>query len=757
MSEQVFVARERELARLNELLDLSLAGQGQVAFIVGEPGAGKTALLQEFTKRAQVVHQNLVVAVGNCNAQTGVGQPYLPFREALGLLTGDLEAKLAEGMISLENASRVRKLLARSGLIILEVAPELIDVLVPGGKLITTMASTVGQAVAKQAGLEGKLEEIASRKPAALEMTRNPVEQEQIFEQCARFLQTLAGEQPLVVVLDDLHWADASSLSLLFHLGRRLQNSRILILGSYRPDEVAYGRDSQRHPVEKVVSEFKRYYGDIIIDLAISDEHEVRTFVDAYVDSQPNLLTFSFRQALCEHTGGNCLFLVELMRDMQERGDIIKNEYGNWVETPHLDWHVIPKRVEGVIQERIERLDHSLRDMLSLASVEGERFTAEVLARLRQANERETVQHLSTGLSRQHRLIHAEDVVRHGQQRLSFYRFNHRPVRQYLYEQLDAVELNYLHEDIGLLLEEFFADQREEVAVQLAWHFIQADVREKAVEYLIMAGRLAANRYAHDEALQHLDRALEYVSVNDADARFDILTTRETIYKWQGRRREQWHDLEALAGSVDELSTVNHHSAQSEILLRKADFARITGDYETGLNYVQQAVEQAEAADDDRKEAAAYALWGRILTRLGQYVEAQEWLEMALELSQPGGDAWFAADVTYALGSNYYASNRLTIASEEFKKALDGYEQIASSRGVADCQQMLGGIALVSGQYDIALTYLQDALSTTRTLGWRRGEALALGTLGTAYEILGAYEHALDVQEQALGALPIIR
>ena len=180
-----------------------------------------------------------------------------------------------------------------------------------------------------------------------------------------------------------------------------------------------HGREGHRHPVEKVISELKRYRGDIIVDLAIDDEQEIREFIDAYVDSQPNLLTFTFRKALVEHTGGNPLFLVELLRDMQERGDIITNDLGYWVETPHLDWNIIPTRVEGVIEERVERLDQSLRRLLSLASVEGERFIAELLARLQQANERELVQQLSTDLGRQHRLVRAENVSRLGGHRLS--------------------------------------------------------------------------------------------------------------------------------------------------------------------------------------------------------------------------------------------------------------------------------------------------------------------------------------------------
>ncbi|MFQ5855111.1 MAG: ATP-binding protein [Anaerolineae bacterium] len=119
-----FVARERELAQLQAFLDKTLAGQGQVCFVTGEAGAGKTALVTDtsatlstrFARRAQAQHDDLLVAVGDCNAQTGIGDPYLPFREVLGLLTGDVERELAQGAITEENAGRLRNFLFRHNL-----------------------------------------------------------------------------------------------------------------------------------------------------------------------------------------------------------------------------------------------------------------------------------------------------------------------------------------------------------------------------------------------------------------------------------------------------------------------------------------------------------------------------------------------------------------------------------------------------------------------------------------------------------------
>jgi adenylate cyclase len=360
----MFVAREQELAQIQARLDRAVAGQGQVAFVTGEAGAGKTALVTEFARRAQDVHADLLVAIGQGDAQTGAGDPYLPFREVLGLLTGDVDAKLARGAITHENAGRLRDFLRVSGQALVEYGPDLIDIFVPGSALATRVAGRL----AHRTGWLERLEELAAHKatgPAGTDL-----EQSHIFEQYTQVLHVLAAQQPLLLVLDDLQWADAASINLLFRLGRHVGDSRILLVGAYRPAEVALGRRGERHPLEKVLAEFKRYLGDIAIDLEKTEEAEGRQFVDALLDAEPNRLGVEFRQALFRHTDGHPLFTIELLRDMQERGDLVRDADGRWVEGPVLDWDALPARVEGVIEERIGRLEDDLRETLAVAAVE---------------------------------------------------------------------------------------------------------------------------------------------------------------------------------------------------------------------------------------------------------------------------------------------------------------------------------------------------------------------------------------------------
>jgi ABC-type oligopeptide transport system substrate-binding subunit/tetratricopeptide (TPR) repeat protein len=549
MAEQVFVARQRELTQLQTFLDRALAGQGQVAFVTGEAGSGKTALVTEFARRAQDAHPDLLVAIGQGDAQTGVGDPYLPFREVMGLLTGDVEAKLAQGAITQENAERLKDFLRVSGQVLVDLGPELIGIFVPGAGL----AAKAGAFLAGKVGWLDKLERLTERKAAGpgetdpLAGSGQVLDQSHIFEQYTDVLLALAARQPLLLILDDLQWADAASINLLFRLGRRISDSRILMLGAYRPDEVALGRPStspgrsERHPLEKVLAELKRYHGDIWIDLGEAEEIEGWQFVDAFLDTEPNRLGEGFRQALLRHTGGHPLFTIELLREMQERGDLIEDE-GRWVEGPALDWGALPARVEGVIEERIGRLEEDLRDILTVAAVEGENFTAQVVGRVQEVQERRLLRSLSQELDKRHHLVREQGEVKVDRRLLSRYRFSHAVFQRYLYNDLSSGERRLLHGEIAEVLEELYAGRTEEIAVQLARHYAEAGEGEKAVEYLLEAGDQAQGLHAHQEAIKHYERALVFLRELGDDGRtartlMKLGLTYHTAFRFEQARR----------------------------------------------------------------------------------------------------------------------------------------------------------------------------------------------------------------------------
>jgi predicted ATPase len=749
MKEQVFVERERELAQLKAFLDGTLAGQGQVCFVTGEAGSGKTTLITEFARRAEEANADLVVAIGTCDAETGIGDPYLPFREILGLLTGDVEAKLAQGAITQENANRLKGLVRWSGKALLRFGPDLIGIMIPGVGLM----AKVGAFAVDQMGWLERLEKLIERKGLREAQDRAPgasnldLEQSHIFEQYTNVLKSLAEERPLMLMVDDLQWADAASTSLLFHLGRRIEESRILIVGAYRPDELAVGREGKRHPLEKVLTEFKRYFGDIWVDLDVADKAQARQFVDALLDTEPNQLGEDFRQALFRHTGGHPLFTIELLRNMQERGDLTQDEEGRWVEDRALEWDMLPARVEGVIEERIGRLEEELRKVLTVASVEGEDFTAQVIARLQEMSERYLVHRLTQELDRQYRLIQEHGVKRIGGQRLSLYRFRHNLFQSYLYNNLGQAEREFLHEDVGKVLEELYGDQADEIAVQLARHFEEAGLEEKARHYLYQAGEQARRQYAHEEAVAYLSRALELTPETDYAERYVILSARERAYDVQGEREAQRGDLAILNELAEALED---DGRRAEVALRQANYAYVTSDYPAAAAAAQQAIALSQEASVMDSEAAGYQWWGAALYRQGDYPEASVQLEEALRLAQAAGLRRVQVDSLLMLGGVVIAQGHGARARDYWEQALALCREMGDRRSEAFALNSLGSFAMGQSNYVGARGYVEQALALVREIGDRRGEAFPLANLGEVCLRTGDYAGAQVYSEQCL-------
>lgn len=509
-----FVARQRELEQLHKHLGQAMDGQGQMVFIAGEAGRGKTSLLYEFARQAMAARSDLIVAGGSSDVYTGLGDPLLPFRDIFRLLVGDIENAGMSGIINRDLADRIARALPVTTEILLDHGPHLIDTLVPGSALEARLAQSLslGQ---NNTGLLVRLHDQRARRSSS---SAYELQQDRLFEEISTTLNALARQQPLLLMLDDLHWADTSSAGLLGHLAMRLQQNPILIIGSFRPEDLARGRplDEQGQqalqPLQDILSESQRQFGQNRIDLDHPDPNEELDFVNALLDAEENDFGDDFRKRLARLTEGHPLFVVELLRDMKERGDVIHGSDGRWVESEPMNWEHFPARVEGVIEKRIGRLSDDLRDLLAVGSVQGETFFAEVIAQVRQVDARELMHRLSADLDRQHRLIREQGIKRAGTERLSQYRFRHHLFQKYLYGRLAAAERMYLHEDVGNALEALYAGSTETddvPAAQLARHFQEARLGAKASRYLLLAGQNAARVIAFDEAAVHFERGLD--------------------------------------------------------------------------------------------------------------------------------------------------------------------------------------------------------------------------------------------------------
>jgi adenylate cyclase len=740
---QVFVARGRELALLHSLLQHAIQGQGQICFITGEAGAGKTALVTEFVRNALHTDTNLVVAVGQSDSQTGMGDPYLPFREILAQLTGDVEQKLAQGAINEENADRLRKLIGLSGEALLAIGPELIGVFLPVAGFLARAAAYT----ADKAGWLDKLSKIANRQQKAELPLGHQLEQGHILEQYSNVLRALAKQHPLILVLDDLHWADTASLELLFCIGRRIASERIFVIGTYRPDEVAYGRDGERHPLDKVMAELKRYFGDIFIELGQTTAEEKHTFINTYLDTEPNRLGQPFRAAFYKRTGGNPLFTIELLRNMQERGDLVKDDRGYWVEGRVLDWDSLPTRVEGVIEERVGRLSDEIRQVLTIGSVEGENFTAEVIARVQSQEIRQLVRSLSAELERKHRLISAQGVQELGWGRLSQYRFNHNLFHYYIYNHLDPIERTYLHEEIGQILEDLYREKRDRIALQLAHHFDKAGLADKTRYYMRVAGEQAAQRYANQEAIACYSRALELTPQDEIRQRFDLLMARGKVYHLLGAVSEEQVDLEKLRGLAENF---DDPKSQAELAINIANFEISRGDYPAAVASIKTGIRYAQVSENTRIEAKANLLWGITLWNQGNYGHALPTLEKALDLAQQVDARDIEAGCLQHIAVVFWRQGNHDQAQEYYEKALQLFRQLDNRIGESQVVSNLGNIYLSKEEYEKARAMYGKSLRIDRSIGNRRGECGSLGNLGIIFCKQNDYTNAKLYFEQVL-------
>jgi predicted ATPase/DNA-binding SARP family transcriptional activator len=629
----LFVARERELAQLEGYLELILANNGRVVFISGEAGSGKTALLQEFTRLIQDARDDLIIASGNCNAHTGIGDPYLPFREILEMLTGDVEARYVAGAISREHALRLWHTFPLSTQSLVEVGPDLIDTFVSGSSLFGRAAACDSMPAENLI----RLRELVERKDTGM-IVPSP-QQSDLFEQYTRLLQALSQKISLVLVVDDLQWADLGSISLLFHLGRHLAGNRILIAGAFRSEEIALGRDGARHPLEPVINELQREYGDITVNV---DQARRRAFMEALLDSEPNRLEKPFREMLYQLTHGHPLFTIELLRGMQERGDLVLDVGGVRIEGPELDWDTLPARVEAVVAERISRLAQPLQDALHVACVEGETFTAEVVAQVQEIDARKTLEHFSRELDRKHRLVRAQSIQRLDGNLISRYRFRHIIFQKYLYNSLDPVERVHLHIQVGNALEELYSAQGEEgtiaIAPQLARHFQEARIERKAIHYLHQAGKRALHLAAIQEATAHLNRGLALLLDLPYSPERDQqeLTLQLTLGMASLSTSSPSPETKNAYTRARQLCQKTGETTQlCQILFGLSVYYYVRAEHQRALELAEEALSIAQEANDTLLMWLGHWCLGMNLFALGEYLTARNHISLITSSYKP--------------------------------------------------------------------------------------------------------------------------
>ena len=317
------------------------------------------------------------------------------------------------------------------------------------------------------------------------------------------------------------------------------------------------------------------------------------------------------------------------------------------MEGPALAWETLPACVEAVISERIGRLAELLQAVLRVASVEGEVFTAEVIARVRAVDAGELVGRLSSELDRRHRLVHAHGIQRMDGQRLSRYRFRHILFQRYLYGGLDEVERAHLHQAVGTALEALYKDQIEEMAAiagQLARHFEEAGIADKAISYLCRAGEGAVQLSAYEEGIAHLTKGLALlVALPDLateDQRLERAQQELALQlalgtAWVGRKAYGPQAESAYTRARELCQQLGETSHLCLVLGRLSISHYVRSEHQKARELAEEALSLAQRTQDPLHVALGHRYLGAILLCLGEYTTARAHFAQMISFYEP--------------------------------------------------------------------------------------------------------------------------
>ena len=582
------VGRVGELDELTHLWEQGSGGSLRVALLGGEAGVGKTRLS---TQLAWQLHEaGATVLYGRCDEDLGV--PFQPWLEALGHLV----EHVPETMLETHVKER-------------------------GGELSRIVPA---------------LRERVADCPAPRQSDPE-TERYLLYAAAAALLGDVAAQGPVLVVLDDLHWADGPTLSLLRHVVSAAP-AHTMLLGNYRDTELP-----REHPLVSVLADLHREQRVARIKLAGLPADDVLTLIEAADHEDPFALTGSphaveveggeLARQIAEETAGNPFFTLEVIRHLRESGAIAQTDTGRWRLAHSLGELGLPQSVIEVIGRRVERLGEDTQDALGAASVIGRDFDLELLG---------------TVLDMEHdRLLDLLDdavkgsIVEESKQRPGGFTFTHALVEHALYEGLGAIRRARLHRSVAEALEERYGSEPGERLGELAAHWAAAVVSidaAKASHYAQLAGERALQQLAPDEAIRWYGQALELLAASGSRAGPAV---RCELLIGLGEAQRQIGDpafRETLLRATDVARQLN----DTELLVRSVltnnrGFASNFGGVDVERVHALEAAAGALRSDDPR-QAEVLALLAAELQFSGEPERCEGLAEQAIELARAGGD-----------------------------------------------------------------------------------------------------------------------
>ncbi|MCB9076801.1 MAG: tetratricopeptide repeat protein [Anaerolineaceae bacterium] len=699
LREDTFIGRQTELEQTHWVAAKARSGQLQLLFIRGELGIGKSRLASEMLR--EWLMAGGVSYGGRCisyNRQI----PYRVWREVLLAIYG------------LNPSLSPQRQLARlaTGIADLEDPPDQPDYWADRLPLLADVL-----------GLEAPENEFTQT--ISGQLRRNNT-----FALIEALLRRQAQRRPVLILLEDVHWADELSLALATYLARKMTDTALLLVLVHRPTGDT-----------NLLADFDNLPYTNVINLEPLSAEESLDFIKLLFEDVE--LTKEAQDILLSRGQGNPFFLQEIAGAILNGVNDHRHALSDLLSSLNL-----PETVQDVILNRIDRLAESEKLTLKIASVIGTRFQRSLLSAIHPAN------HTSVSLSSQLTKLEHEKLIRLEAPAPKWeYDFRNVIVQEVVYEGLLSVQRRQLHKLVGETLEELMPDEVE----RLAFHYSRSGDWQKALHYLKTAGDKARREYANYAAINYYTEILNYLTTLPRQENlaagiisteyWDVLFERTKLYNLIGQRSAELEDLDSL-GVLSEALQDDYRRALAA--KQWALMYSTSGDYDSGLELIERSVQMAEKGGAEKVVGEGYNLWGKLLHVRGDYKTADAYLQRALHIAQKLQDKSAQADCLNSLGivARYQADYEVSLYF--FQEAIDLWRTLGDQVGLGNSLSNVGQVYYNMGRYQLALNAYHEALSLQQTIGDRSGAALAQLNLGQLHRTLGNYAVAEELFKQAL-------
>ncbi len=662
----VLIGRDRELNTLKQALHAASQGIPSCVFITGEAGIGKSRLIEELKHEA--AFQKFLILQGNCFAQDSTF-PYSLWTDAL------------RSFLAAKSQMETSKLLGA-------FAPELVKLIPELSLILPSIKAT------------------PLLNPAA--------EKHRLSESLARFATSLAIANPLLIILEDLHWSDESSVELLHFFVHRISAHPILLVGTYRGKEIS---PLLSHHLASLMRE--RSVEEIRLAPLTRDEiGQMMSAILATKHRNANLL-----DDLVRFTEGNPFFIEEVLKGLT-------NKAGNH------DRLQIPHSIQDSVQYQVEQLHEGTRHILLHAAVIGDRFDFRLLQQITGQDEQSLLQLLKE-------LIAAQWIV---EQTADQFAFCHTLMCEAVYATLMQRERKVIHQAIGETMVRLAGAQTDPVAAQLAYHFHQAGDWQKVLEYSQAAGERAQALYAPREALVHFTYALEAAEQLKIPIPFSLLNCRAQTYEVLGEFDRARADYEAAL----ELTNPETNRIDEWQSLINLGLLWQSHNLERAGEYYQRALELARNLEDESVLAQTLNRLGNWHFNHGQTRQALSYHREALALFQERADRRGMAQTLDFLGITSHQLGVVGQGASYLEHAVPIFKELDDRQGLVNTLTNLTMRALTETEVLGEVTYQQltnlsdEALQVADSFNWYQGEVLALMQGAISLARAGEYGQALD-------------